>query len=267
MLARDQALLANAEVDVTRYSKLVQQDYVTKEQYDQVVANAAALKASVGADEANVASAKLNLEYCTITAPVSGRTGNLGVKVGALVKANDDKALVTINRMSPIYASFSVPAQHLPEVLAQRGDHVTVLARLPGSGEPAADGRLTFVDNAVDTTTSTILLKATFPNQDERLWPGQFVELTVLLKEEPNQVVCPAAAVETGQQGQHVFVVSDDGTVDLRPVTVKRMDERDAVIEQGVVPGETVVIDGQLRLVSGTTVQVKGDSGSGSSGS
>lgn len=257
MLARDQALLTKAETDITRYADLVKQDFVTKEQYDQIIADAAALKAALAADEAAVENARLNLDYCTIAAPVTGRTGSLNVKVGNLIKANGDKAMVTINQTSPIYVSFSVPAQLLPAVLAHRSDGISVLARLPDDATEPATGRLTFIDNAVDTTTSTILLKATFANRDESLWPGQFVDVTAVLGEEAGRVVCPAPAVQTGQQGRHVFVVKDDKTVELRPVRVNRMDERDAVIDDGLAAGETVVTDGQLRLVPGSIVEIK----------
>jgi len=256
-LARDQAMLDKAESDVKRYADLVKQDYVTKEQYDQITANAASLKAAVAADQAAVESARLDLDYCTITAPVTGRTGALGVRVGDLVKANADVGMVTINRTRPIYVSFPVPAQRLPGILAHRERRIEVTATLPGEDAPAATGKLTFVDNAVDTATSTILLKATFPNQEERLWPGQFVDVTVTLGEQPDRVVCPASAVQTGQQGQYVFVVKDDHTVEQRPVQVDRMDERDAVIADGLSGGETVVTDGQLRLVPGAPIQVK----------
>jgi multidrug efflux system membrane fusion protein len=260
-LARNQALLAKAESDITRYADLVEQDFVTREQFDQIKADAAALAAAVAADQASVETARLNLEYCTITAPVSGRTGNLNVKAGNLVKANDDTPLVTINRTRPIYASFSVPAQHLATVLAHRSEGIRVAATLSGEDTPAADGTLTFVDNAVDRRTGTILLKATFANRDELLWPGQFVDVTVILGEEPDRTVCPAPAVQTGQQGTYVFVVVDDRTVELRPVSIDRMDEQVAVIADGLTPGETVVTDGQVRLVPGTAVEVKSSDG------
>jgi multidrug efflux system membrane fusion protein len=262
-LERDQALLAKAQSDVTRYADLVKQDYVTKEQYDQIKADAASLEAAVAGDRAALETARLNLDYCTISAPVTGRTGNLNVDMGNLIKANDDKPMVTINQMQPIYVSFSVPAQLLPSVLAHRGQGIQVRAVIPDeTGEPAM-GTLTFVDNAVDTTTSTILLKATFANKDERLWPGQFVDLTVILGEEADRVVCPAPAIQTGQEGQHVFVVNSDKTVELRPVQVARMDERDAVITSGLEAGETVVTDGQLRLVQGSTVEIKNSAAAG----
>jgi len=263
-LAKDQAMLAKAEADVTRYADLVKQDYVTKEQYDQITADAASLRAAVEADRAAVETAQLNLGYCTITAPVTGRTGVLNVKVGDLIKANADAGMVTINQTRPIYVSFSVPAQRLAAVLAHRANRIEVTAALPGEEGPVANGRLTFVDNAVDTSTSTILLKATFPNSDERLWPGQFVDVTVTLGEQPDRVVCPSAAVQTGQQGRYVFVVGDDGTVEQRPVEVDRMDEHDAVIADGLSGGETVVTDGQLRLVPGAEVQILDDTSDGS---
>jgi multidrug efflux system membrane fusion protein len=256
-LARDQVLLRKAEEDVKRYADLVKKDFVTKEQYDLMVANAESLQATVAADQANADNARLQVAYCTIKAPVSGRTGNLMVKIGNLVKANDDNPLVTLNETRPIYVSFSVPAQLLPAITERGGDTIAVTATPPeGSGAPS-EGTLSFVDNAVDPSTSTILLKATFPNEDERLWPGQFVDVVVTLGEEPNRVVAPSQAVQTGQQGQYVYVVKDDGTAEMRPVKVARMDEIEAVIAGGLAPGETVVTDGQLRLVPGSRVSVK----------
>ena len=257
MLARDEALLAKAEDDARRYAGLVEKDFVTREQFSQITANAAALRAAVAGDRAKVESATLDLSFCTIAAPVAGRTGNLMVKVGNLIKANDDKPMVTINQTDPIYVAFAVPAQLLPAVLQRRTEQVVVQAALPGVAGEGAAGVLTFVDNAVDTATSTILLKATFPNRDERLWPGGFVDVTVVLGEEPDRVVCPSSAVQTGQQGQYVFVINDDQTVDLRIVTVDRMDEREAVIASGLSGGETVVTDGQLRLAPGGHVVLK----------
>jgi multidrug efflux system membrane fusion protein len=254
--ARDQAQLRQAQADVKRYAGLVKQDFVTKEQYDQIVTNEAALQATVSADQASVDNAHLQLGYCTITSPVDGRTGNLVVKTGNLIKANDDP-LVTINQIRPIYASFSVPAQYLPAIRHNDADPIHVTATVPDSAAPAAEGTLSFIDNAVDTATSTILLKATFPNQDESLWPGQFVDVNVILGEEPNRIVVPSPAVQTGQEGQYVFIVKADDTVDLRPVKVERMDETDAVIASGVSVGDTVVTDGQLRLVPGAKIEVK----------
>jgi len=257
VLARDQALLEKAEADVARYATLVAKDFVTKESYDQMVANVAALRATVAADRAAVDLARLNLEYCTISAPISGRTGALTVKVGSLVKANDDRPLVTIHRTQPIQVSFAVPAQYLEPVLARRASGIKVLAALAEGEGAREEGSLTFVDNAVDVATNTVLLKGTFANQNERLWPGQFVQVTVVLGEEPDRVVCPAAAVQTGQSGQYVFVVQGGNTVEVRPVVVARADEQEAVVAQGLEGGETVVTDGQLRLAPGVKVEVK----------
>jgi len=265
-LAKDAALLAKAEADIKRYEGLVKQDFVTRELYDQIIANAAALRAGVAADQATVDNAKLQLAYCTITAPVEGRTGNLNVKVGNLVKADDATPLVTINQIRPIFAAFSVPAQLLPQVTKHDGNRITVTATLPQNTGAPEEGVLTFVDNAVDAATSTILLKATFANRDERLWPGQFVDIVVTLGEEPNRIVAPAPAVQTSQQGQYVFVVKDDQTVELRPVKVDRMDEAEAVIDKGVSAGETVVTDGQIRLVPGARVEIKSGVGGAEKG-
>jgi multidrug efflux system membrane fusion protein len=256
-LEKDRALLEKAEADIKRYEGLVKQDFVTKEQYDQIIATAASLRAGVAADQAIVDNARLQLAYCAITAPVEGRTGNLNVKVGNLVKADDTSPLVTINQIRPIFAAFSVPAQLLPQLTKHNGNRITVTATLPQNTGAPEEGALTFVDNAVDTATSTILLKATFANQDERLWPGQFVDIVVTLGEEPDRIVAPASAVQTSQQGQYVFVVKDDQTVELRTVKVNRMDETEAVINTGLTAGETVVTDGQLRLVPGARVEIK----------
>jgi multidrug efflux system membrane fusion protein len=256
-LARDNALLEKAEADTKRYAGLVKQDFVTKEQYDQITSTAAALRAAVEADKANADNARLQVAYCTITAPIEGRTGNLNVKVGNLVKADDSTPLVTINQIRPIFASFSVPAQVLPQLTKHNGNRIGVTASLPQNPGPPEQGDLSFVDNAVDTATSTILLKATFVNEDERLWPGQFVDIVVTLGEEADRIVAPAPAVQTSQQGQYVFVVKSDGTVELRTVQVNRIDESEAVIDKGLAAGEIVVTDGQLRLVPGAKVEVK----------
>jgi multidrug efflux system membrane fusion protein len=255
-LARDQALLRKAEADVVRYEDLVRRDYVTREQFEQIRATVESQRATVSADQAAVDSAQLQLDYCSVTAPVSGRTGTLGVKVGNLVKANDDKVMLTINQTRPIHVAFAVPAEYLGVVRGKTNDHLQVTARLPGRGQTPDVGRLAVVDNAVDAATSTVLLKAVFDNEDEQLWPGQFVDVELVLEQQPNRIVVPAAAVQTGQKGTHVYVVSGEGIAEMRPVTVARQDEHLAVLDEGVAAGETVVTDGQLRLIPGAKVTI-----------
>ncbi|HPW55439.1 MAG: efflux RND transporter periplasmic adaptor subunit [Thermoanaerobaculaceae bacterium] len=256
-LARDRALLHKAEIDVVRYEDLARRDFVTREQFDQVKASVESLRATVAADIAAVDSARLQLEYCTVTSPVTGRTGTLGVKTGNLVKANDDKAMVTVNQIRPIHVSFAVPAEHLEALRGRAGDGLLVNAHLPDAEGAPETGKLVVVDNTVDVATSTILLKAVFPNEGERLWPGQFVDVELVLEEQQGRLVVPAAAVQTGQKGTYVYVVDPEGKAEQRPVKLARQNGRYAVLDEGVKPGETVVTDGQLRLVPGAKVEVK----------
>jgi multidrug efflux system membrane fusion protein len=254
-LARDRALLRKAELDARRYASLLEQQLAPQEQYDQMAANLEALRAAIAGDEAAVNNARLQLAYCTITSPIAGRTGALTLKRGNQVKADADSPLVTVSQIRPIAASFSVPARWLGEIARRRSRPIRVVVAPPENGA-TSEGTLSFVDNAVDAATSTVLLKATFPNVDEALWPGQFVQVSVTLGEEPDRVVAPAPSVQTGQSGPYVFVVKADQTVELRPVTVARMDERDAVIATGLAAGEIVVTEGQLRLLPGSRVDV-----------
>jgi multidrug efflux system membrane fusion protein len=256
-LAKDQALLKNAEDDVNRYAELAQKDYVTRENFEQLRVNAEVLRASVRSDEAAVAEARLQLEYCTIRSPLDGRTGSLMVYPGNIVKANDTSALVVIYQTSPIYVSFSVPEQSLPLIKKHmaRGDLKTEVR--PGENENPLTGLLTFVDNAIDRSTGTILLKATFLNKEKTLWPGQFVGVVLTLAVEKSVTVVPSQAVQTGQSGQFVMVVGTNLTVESRPVEVERTYEGDAVIGSGLKPGEIVVTDGLLRLVPGSRVEIK----------
>jgi len=257
-LARDLAQAANARAQAVRYQDLAERGIATREQVGTMTTNAEALEATVGADRAAVENAKVQLQYATITAPISGRTGALMVHAGNLVRANDAAALVIINQVSPIYVSFGIPESQLPEFkryLAQRSLHVE--ARPPNETGSASTGRISFVDNAVDQTTGTIKIKGTFPNDDRRLWPGQFVNIIVTLATDSAAVVVPTVAVQAGQQGQYVFVVKPDQTVDLRTVTVARTSGNETIIKEGVKPGETVITDGQLRLVPGSRIIVK----------
>ncbi|MEW6441302.1 MAG: efflux RND transporter periplasmic adaptor subunit [bacterium] len=257
LLARDQALQEKAEADLRRFSELIKDDFVSEEQLDQVRASAASLRASVRADEAAVKTAALELSYCRIYAPISGRTGDLLVDEGNLIKANDD-LMVVINQIVPIEASFSVPEQHLSEIRARHAQRpLQVTALVKQDGFRPVEGRLTFVNNTVDTATGTVLLKASFNNEDRALWPGQFVDVALTLGEQSQAIVTPSEAVQSGQQGAYVFVVREDGTAESRTVEVSRIVGEDTVIAQGLTAGETVVVDGQLRLVPGAKVEIK----------
>ena len=258
MLARDQAQAQSAVLDAERYAELVKQDYVTKSDYEAKRANAEALKAAVRADSAAVASAELNLEWATVRAPISGRTGRLLVRAGNLVRANAPDPLVIINQIHPILVRFAVPEQHLPDIQRHGRSRLPVLVSPSKTDTAFSEGLLTFVDNAVDTATGTVLLKAEFANRNNALWPGEFVNVRLQLYIEDNAVLVPAQAVMTGQQGTYVFVLDRDGTARSQPVTIERTAGAYAVIAQGVRPGDEVVTDGQVRLVSGAPVEVKG---------
>jgi multidrug efflux system membrane fusion protein len=258
-LDRDVAQATNARAQASRYADLLKRGIATHEQVDQINANAGAADATVGADRAAVENAKVQLQYATIRAPIAGRTGALMVHAGNLVRANDTVPLVVINQVSPIYVTFGVPEAQLPALKRYMAvKTLKVEAHAPSEAGSASAGTISFVDNTVDQTTGTIKIKGTFPNTDRRLWPGQFVNVVVTLSTDPNAIVVPATAVQNGQQGSYVFVIKPDQTVDLRPVTVERSDGTDAVIQSGVSAGEVVVTDGQLRLVAGAKVSIKG---------
>jgi multidrug efflux system membrane fusion protein len=262
-LARDRAQAANAEADSKRYEDLVQKDYVTRQQYDAILANFKALGATVRADEAAVDRAKLDLDYCSIRSPIEGRTGAVMVQIGNIVKAND-VTLVAINQIVPIYLSFAVPERELDEIRKRQAQgKLLVQAEDAATSQLISKGELTFVDNTVDRATGTIGLKATFANQDRALWPGEFVNAVLTLATEQNAVVAPAGAIQNGQQGTYAYVVKADQTVESRPVTVARNAPDGAVIEKGLAPGETVVTDGQLRLSPGAKIEVVTGQGPG----
>jgi multidrug efflux system membrane fusion protein len=262
ILARDLAQSANAKSQAARYEDLANRGIATREQLDQARTAAAALDATIGADRAAVENARIQLQYATIAAPLSGRTGALMVHAGNLVRANDTTPLVVINQVTPINVTFAIPEARLAEVKRYMAQGtLTVDARAPNDAAPASKGRISFVDNQVDATTGTIRMKGTFPNNDRRLWPGQFVNVAVTLTTDPNALVVPTTAVQNGQQGQYVFVVKPDQTAELRAVTVARAEGADTVLATGVTAGETVVTDGQLRLVPGSRVSVKSGPG------
>jgi multidrug efflux system membrane fusion protein len=256
-LDRDQAQATNARAQATRYLDLQNRGIATHEQVDQMVANAAALEATVASDRANLESAKVQLDYATIRAPLTGKTGLLQVHPGNLVRAGDTGAIVTINKITPVYVAFSIPEARLPDLKRYMAKGtLSVIAKAPNDDKPST-GVITFVDNAVDVTTGQIRVKGTFPNTDRRLWPGQYVNASLTLSDESNAVVAPSIAVQTGQQGTYAFVVKPDQTVELRNVVVERTSGDDSVIKSGLKPGEVVVTDGVLRLVPGSKVNIK----------
>ncbi len=262
-LAKDVAMLANAREQARRYAELIKKQYISQEQYDQIKTNAEALEAAAEADKAAVENARVQLSYCRIYSPVTGRTGSLLVNEGNLVRTNDATALVTINQVSPIYVTFPVPEQSLSEIKKRlSAGKLKVQAVIPQSEDRPEEGDLTFIDNTVDRTTGTIKLKGTFANADRRLWPGQFVKAVLKLADQPDAIIVPSQAVQTGQDGQHVFVVKPDLAVELRRVVVSRTLDGAAVIEKGVRPGEKVVTDGQFLLGPDSKVQVKKEVGS-----
>jgi multidrug efflux system membrane fusion protein len=263
MLQRDEAQAADARSQAERYQQLLKEGVVARQQADSIAADANAKLAAVAADRAAVEQAQLKLQYCSIYAPIAGRTGNLMVHEGNLVKANGDNPLVTINQIAPVYGTFSVPEKQLGEIKRRASSgQLEVEARIPGDNA-AAFGALSFVDNAVDTATGMIKLKGTFANGDRRLWPGQYVDIVLTLSTLAHAVVVPSAAVQTGQQGDFVFVVKPDKTAELRLVQIARSGDGVAIVTpsakpgQGVQPGESVVTDGQLRLTSGSKVEIK----------
>jgi multidrug efflux system membrane fusion protein len=266
---KDIASLKNADADADRYTALQKEGVVSRQQAEASRTSADVLKESIRADEASiesarasmnadisaVATAKLNLGYCRIESPVSGRTGNLLVQAGNLVKVND-VPLVVINRIAPIFVSFGVPEEQLTEVRARyaSGNKLGVDVTPQDAAGPPVHGVLTVVDNTVDSTTGTIKLKATFPNDDRRLWPGQFVNVVLTLNTQKDATVIPSEAVQAGQQGSFVYVVKPNKTVEARVVKVGQTLERRVVIDKGLAAGERVVTDGQLLLFPGAPV-------------
>jgi membrane fusion protein, multidrug efflux system len=265
---RDAAQAKFAETDAARYAELQKAGVVSRSQYDQARTSAdvsresaSATKATIESsraaltsDLAAVAAAKLNLSYCEIHAPISGRTGNLLVHAGNLVKVND-VPLVVINQIEPVFVNFAVPEQHLATIRRlSAGRRLAVAAYANDNPGRRAEGTLSVIDNTVDTTTGTIKLKATFRNSPPMLWPGQFVTVVLTLDKQVATVI-PAEAVQNGQQGQFVYVVKPDSRVELRLVTAGRAFDKKIVIDKGLAPGETVVIDGQLRLAPGAQIE------------
>jgi membrane fusion protein, multidrug efflux system len=254
-LARDQAQLENSERDRARFEELAKREFVTAQQLDQARSTSAAQAATVRADSATVARARLDLDRASVRAPISGRAGGLLLKEGNLVRASGGEPLVVINQISPILVRFAVPATDLGAVRGGRAGLPVVATPVGDTSRPVA-GVLTFVDNAVDSLTGTILLKASFPNRERNLWPGGLVRVQLTVAVEKGALVVPMSAVLTGQQGSSVYVLEDSNRVSLRRVTVARTTDSLAVLTQGVGPGDKVVTMGQVRITDGATVQV-----------
>jgi membrane fusion protein, multidrug efflux system len=261
-LARDQAQAQYARVEARQYTELEKAGIVSQIQYQQFTSSADALEATVRADQAAVENAKIQLSYCSIFSPINGRTGSLLVHPGNIVKSNTTN-LVVINQVTPIYVDFSVPEQYLAQVKAHQAlGKLRVLAYPSGNQSNSSTGMLSFINNTVDASTGTIALKGTFANSDRRLWPGQFVNVVLDLTVQRNVTVVPSQAVQTGEQGQYVYVIKADGKADYRPVTVGNTLQGFTIVDKGVNPGETVVTNGQLRLYPGAKVSFKNESAS-----
>jgi multidrug efflux system membrane fusion protein len=259
-LEKDRSQLANSRALEARWKRLFEEGVASREDYDQNRTNADTQAGLVRADEAAADNARVQLSYATIRSPISGMTGNLLVYEGNLVKANDTTPLVTITQATPIYVTFAVPEGELAKVnRARAAGPVRVEAALPSDEAHPVAGVLSFVDNAVDSTTGTIRLKATFDNPERRLWPGQFVKVTLTTGVEANALVVPTQAVQTGQDGPYVYVVKGDLTVEARPVKPGPTAEGVVVIAKGLSAGERVVTDGQLRLSPGAKVELRTD--------
>jgi multidrug efflux system membrane fusion protein len=254
-LAKDLSQAKFAREQASRYAELVREGIVTQDQYDLLRTNAESFAATALADRASIKSARIQLSYCSIRSPVSGRTGTIAQQSGNLVKAND-LPIVTINQVSPIYATFSIPEKLLTEVKrAMAGNELKIEALIPNEPGSREAGTISFLDNAVNSATGTIKLKGVFANTSRKLWPGQFTDVVMTLGLRKNAVVVPTNAIQTSQQGQFVYVVKADRKVEMRQVTTAVAVGDETVIEKGLAAGETVVTDGQLRLTPGATVE------------
>ena len=258
-LTRDRALEENALLNAERSKELLRQNFISRSDNDTAQTNAKAMSAAVSADEAAIASAKLQVEHCSIRSPISGKAGDLLVSGGTLIKAND-VPLVIINQIHPIEVFFSIPQAELSSVRARMAQNkLKVRASLPKDNNPPEEGDLFFIDNAIDKSTGTVQLGALFQNAHEQLWPGQFVNVTLVLAVEKEAIVVPSVAIQAGREGKFVFVVKPDNTVAIRTVTARVSAGAETVIEKGLQAGERVVTDGQLRLIPGAAIEIKAD--------
>ena len=254
---RDRAARDHTLAQEKRYQELLEKNFISKDAYAKIRTDAATAEATAKASQAALENARLNLEYCTIRSPLEGYVGRVLLQAGNLVRASDPNPLVVINQVRPIYVNFGIPEQHLAEVrkYMAAGPLNADVAPLDPQ-QPVPQGKLMFVDNAVDPSTGTIRLRAQFDNADAALWPGQFVNISLRLYEQADALIVPATAVQTGPQGQYVYVVGDDMIANVRSVDVTRTDGERAIIAKGVAKGERVVTRGQLRLGPKTPVQI-----------
>ncbi|MDD2732311.1 MAG: efflux RND transporter periplasmic adaptor subunit [Desulfuromonadaceae bacterium] len=256
-LAKDQAQATFAREQVERYAGLLKEGIVTRDQYELLQSNADSLAATIAADRAAIKNARIQLGYCSIRSPISGRTGTIALQPGNLVKAND-LPIVTVNQLAPIYTTFSIPEKLLAEVKrAMAGNELKIEAVIPNEPGSTETGTISFLDNAVNPATGTIKLKGVFANKSRKLWPGQFTDVVMTLGIRKNSVVVPTNAIQTGQQGQFVYVVKADNSVEMRQVTASMAVGEETVVDKGLAAGETVVVDGQLRLTPGAIVESK----------
>jgi multidrug efflux system membrane fusion protein len=262
VLTRDKAVAANNRAQAKRYGQLLAAGVVPAQEAESSTSMADASDATVSADEAAVQTAQINVEYCQIYSPIDGRTGSLMVRVGNLVRAADVPILV-INQLNPILVNFTLPQQYLPDVKKYMAmGALPVTATVPNDSGAPEQGALTFIDNAVDATTGTIPLRATFANKENRLWPGLYVNVVLRLSQQVNATVVPTAAIMQSQKGPVVYVVKPNRTVEARPIVSSRAVEEETVIDKGLQPGETIVTDGQGLLVDGSNIQIKNEAGS-----
>ena len=256
-LAKDQAQAKFAREQAVRYAGLLKEGIVTSDQYELLQANADSLAATIAADHSAIKNAKIQLGYCSIRSPISGRTGTIALQPGNLVKAND-LPIVTINQLTPIYTTFAIPEKLLAEVKrAMAGNELKIEAVIPNEPGKTETGTISFLDNNVNPATGTIKLKGVFANKSRKLWPGQFTDVIMTLGIRNNAVVVPTNAIQTSQQGQFMYVVKTDNSVEMRQVTATMALGEETVVEKGLAAGETVVVDGQLRLTPGAIVENK----------
>jgi membrane fusion protein, multidrug efflux system len=257
-LARDTAQLQNSREQARRYADLVKKQYVSQEQYDKIRADADAAEAVVQADQAMVENARVQLSYCYIYSPLDGQVGTLLVNEGNLVRLNDGTPLVVINQIMPVHVTFSVPEQNLADIKRHMVSGALKVQTSFSSDEGRPEqGTLAFIDNAVDRSTGTIKLKAEFANGQRRLWPGQFVNVALTLSTQGDAVVIPSEAIQVGPEGQHVFIVKPDKTVEVRAINVGRTSEGESIIAKGLAAGEQVVREGQFLLGPGARIEIK----------